>query len=777
MFRLVAFLCILCPGMSLYAEQIFQLKNGLVVRGFKVELRNIKDGMGAAAAQDASRPIWLIDDGLRRVHFHGKGMTVGQPIDVGDLETPIEFWQPEPLGGKTVAGLGTILGTSPFNEFGRRVLTMQAAKENVQIVQGIVELNRRYAKLMALKGRPSMTLDMRVATSSIDSPTIRKILRRQLDQTDLDERLKEVRFFMASERYADARTSLQDILADFPVEAAELKPQLVSLAQQQATQLLEEAETRANAGQYVLAREIMTRLLEDGVGFAAIISVKDALAKLDAPQQEAANLVQQLKKHVASLEADLSNTLQPVVDEIAAGLSADTIARLSDYSRLGDAVNIPLDNRISLAIAGWILGAGSGEQNLNVAISLVKVRDLVAEYLGSANATRRKAILDELRVLEGSQPEYIDRLLPQLTPPRPLPEDSAVAAIDGMYSIEVATAQARYLVQFPPEYNPLRQYPCVVALHESRSRPASQLDWWAGVHDPQMGMRGGHATRNGFIVVAPQWSRDRQRVYEYTRIEHHRVLAAVRDAMRRVSIDSDRVFIAGHGEGATAAWDIALSHPDIWAGMIAISGSPDKTVHHYDPNSLYMPMYLVMGALDQNMADGAIMNDYMSFNHDAMVVKYRGRGREYFYDEIHQLFDWMMLSSHERRALPKEIETKTMRTGDQFFWWLELGDLKPEVVVDPVLWDRKKKRIVAGQVMASIGSRNQIRVGRLPSESFTVMLRPDPDLGIDLNEDVVIRHGTRSYRVAFDGSVEYMLEDARRRADRRRPFWTSRTVP
>ena len=39
------------------------------------------------------------------------------------------------------------------------------------------------------------------------------------------------------------------------------------------------------------------------------------------------------------------------------------------------------------------------------------------------------------------------------------------------------------------------------------------------------------------------------------------------DAMRRCSIDSDRVFIAGHGEGVTVAWDIALAHPDLWGGL------------------------------------------------------------------------------------------------------------------------------------------------------------------------------------------------------------------
>ncbi len=167
--------------------------------------------------------------------------------------------------------------------------------------------------------------------------------------------------------------------------------------------------------------------------------------------------------------------------------------------------------------------------------------------------------------------------------------------------------------------------------------------------------------------MAPVWSRQRQQVYEYTAVEHHRVLAALRDAMRRASIDSDRVFIAGHGEGATAAWDIALSHPDLWAGMISISGSPAKTIPHYKLNSQYVPMYLVMGELDQSRPEGSIIDEYMSFKHDAIVVMYRGRGREYFYDEIPVLFDWMKLPSHRRAANADGIRSLNDADGRPIF--------------------------------------------------------------------------------------------------------------
>ncbi len=753
------------------AEELFQFRNGLVIRGSKAEIATLKDGFGAAAAGEIHvRPIWLIDDGLRRVYIHGKGMSAGQPVAVNDLERSIEFWQPKPLAGKVVAGLGSILGVSPFNEFGRRILTVRGPQGPVRIVQGITELNARYAKLIALKGKPTLSWDMRVATSSLDSSSLKTIFQRRIDPTDLNERLEVVRFFIEAERYGDAKEALQEVIDDFPGEA-DLKPRLIALTERQASQLFDEAETRAAAGQYELARGILTDFPLEAVKRITRIQVQDALKKLDSDRDQAAAMVQQLRDQVAELEPAQQESLQVIVDEIGNGLSTDTLARLSDYARFGQEETMPLENRVSLAVSGWLLGSGSGQNNLTVAIALVKVRDLVAEYLRTADPLRRKAILESLLTLEGAEPEYIDRILPLLTPPLAWPEGSEHETVAGMHAID--TGDAQYLVQLPPEYDPLRSYPCIVALHESRGNPEDQVNWWAGVYDHDAQTRRGHASRNGFIVVTPVWSREGQRRYEYTPKEHHRVLAAMRDAMRRASIDSDRVFIVGHGEGATAAWDIALAHPDLWAGMISISGSPSKTVPHYEPNSRYVPMYLVMGELDGSRADGSILDDYMSFNHNAMVVMYRGRGREYFYDEIPRLFEWMMLSSHVRQGSPREIDAVTMRAGDQFFWWLELGDLKPDVAINPILWDQAD-RIRAGKITASIGTDNQIRV-RGPAETFRVLLRPQE--GVDLAKEVIVRYGSRTRRVQFEGKLETMLEDARQRADRKRPFWLAISVP
>ena len=764
---------LLMVSVRLNGEQLFQLRNGLVLRGSKVEIASLKEGFGAAAAGESHvRPIWMIDDGLRRTYLHGKGMVDGDPVDIGDLERSIELWQPTPLGGKLVAGLGNAIGVSPFNEFGRRVLTVRGPEGPVQIIQGITELNSRYAKLSALKGKPSLTWDMRVATSSIDSPTLTKIFERRIDPMDLNSRLEAVRFYINAQRYDDAKTSLKKIIRDFP-EEKDLPAQVVALTEKQGDQLLDEAKRRIAAGQYILAKSILDNFPVDAVGRIKRLQVEDAVGDLSDKAVQVQTVISNLKQQVNQLPKAQSDGLKDVLKEMEEGLNADTLSRLSDYLRLGDSENIPLDNRVALGVAGWLLGSGSGEQNLSVTIALLQVRDLVSEYLGKAGALRRKQILEELKNLEGAQPEYVDRMLPLLRPVLDWTEDFADDTVPGMFRVNLDGIS--YTVQLPPEYNPLREYPCVVALHETRSSPERQIEWWAGGYREELGVRLGHASRSGFIVVAPDWSRNGQVLYEYTPQEHQRVLRSLRHAMRRSSIDADRVFIAGHGEGATAAWDIALSHPDLWAGMVSVSGYPSKTVPHYEPNSRYVPMYMVMGELDQTKADGAIIDDYMSFNHEAMVVMYRGNGRSYFYDEIQRIFEWMSLPAHRRRATPVDIDTATIRNGDQFFWWLELMDIKKGVAVDPILWGQAE-RIRAGKISASIGSDNQIRLKSAPADRFRILLRPQD--GIDLNKEVIVRYGTASpRRFFFDGELGTLLEDVRQRADRKRAFWMVAEIP
>lgn len=801
------------------AEQLFPLRNGLTLRGTYIELPSLNQNAFAAAAEDgiAMRPIWMIDDGLSRTYVHRRGMVSAEPVEVPDIGQRIEFFHPVNESGNDVSAIGSVLDVSPFDDYGRRQLWMRGVDGRpIVLHQGMTEINARYVKLDALAADTSVQLDMRLATSSIDSGTFQRIFRRRLPQTDVDRRLDAVRFFIESQRFGDAHAELERVILDFPDEKAQAA-QLPALLEQRAIQLFDEATLRRDSGQTKLAATILRRFPVDRVGRVTRQRVVDAIEKIDAVDAQIRGVTQRLDALVAKLDPADAAAIESIITEIRVQLSPATLPRLSDFSRLGGNEAMSPPNRVALAIAGWLLGSGSGEQNLKIAAALVEVRSVVREYLRQPDPVTRTGLMDQLRSLEASRAEYIARMLPLMRPPldvtpgtlpipeQPLAPEDAVAdeIVEGMFRIG-----DDYLVQLPPEYDPNRTYPCIVALHAAGADPATQLNWWSGVPtdrylqagddaigadaktdaDPGDGADSGDAVppirasrlgqsmRHGFIVLAPLWTRPGQRDYEYTPREHDAVMRSLRSAMRRFSIDSDRVFIGGHGPGGTAAWDIAVSHPDIWAGMIPINADPGKTLLHYIDNSIYVPLMLIGGEKDGAPLKryGAVYDDYMTYKHDAMVILMRGRGREFFSEKVPQIFDWMKSPSHRRAAVPSSIEAVSMRAGDQFFWWLEWAETLPDVAIDPILWDQAP-RIKAAPVETAINANNEIRIGQAPSDAFTVWLAPTMPLKFD--QPITVRYRSRRATFQFDGTLDVLLEDVRTRADRNRPFWGRVSIP
>lgn len=825
---LVAIGILALAHLPLNAQTTIRLKNGFVLRGSASKLVGLNHNAFAAAAagaDPASLPIVVVDDGLRRVFVHNRGM-VAESSESPDLMIRLNLWQQVARSSKEIAAVSSQTYFSQFNEYGRRWATTVTPDGPLKILQGITEINARYVQVAGLQTESrAIGWDMRVSTDSIPGATFAKIFEKAFDRDNLDRRLDVVNFFIESERFAEAREELKAVIRDFP-EADQLPKQLQALTQREAQQILDEAIVRRDAGQYQLATAMWQKFLTvDGIARVKKLEAQDRIDELNTRAERADRLLNQLREQIAQLPPGEQDKLAPFVDQMAREMSFDTLTRLSDYERLGNQENIELTNRIALAIGGWILGGGSGIQNLAVARSLIQVRELISEYLGPVNMVRREAILQQLEGMEGAQPEYIDLLLEQLAPPLPLPSpvpenaqeaDSQLVDADendadaaglaeepaateelaaeqsaneggsktppGYFEFEIETAMgpSRYSVQLPPEYHQLRKYPAVVALHPLGATPEAEIVWWAGPYNKELGMRAGQATRRGYVVIAPKWARDGQNKYEYTPIEHERVMAALRDAMRRISIDSDRVFIAGHMAGGSAAWDIAFSHPELWAGMVSIGGDAGKYVSFYEENARYVPLYFVTGEIagapSPLIRNGAEFDKYMAFNYEAMITLYRGRGDETFYEDINNIFDWMSLSAHRRPAIAKEIDAVTMRQGDNFFWWIEIPQILDTVAVHPVLFDYEKQKRDA-QVTGRVAAGNTIIVLQVPAAKSSYNILLCPEMGIDLRSPITIRASGRTRTHQFEGKIRYMLEDARRRADLQHVYWDQVSFP
>jgi predicted esterase len=298
-----------------------------------------------------------------------------------------------------------------------------------------------------------------------------------------------------------------------------------------------------------------------------------------------------------------------------------------------------------------------------------------------------------------------------------------------------------------------------------------QIDWWCGAYNAESQARYGQATRHGCIVIAPVWQKDFQRKYEYTAREHAAVMYPLRDACQRFAIDTDRVFLSGHSIGGDAAWDIALAHPDLWAGAIPIVATADKYVGRYWQNAKLVPFYFISGELDgkKREVNGPEWDRYFTHTgYDAMVIEYQGRGHEHFIDEIQNIFDWIKL--HKRNFFPKEFSANTLRPWDSFFYWLEVDRLPEISTLLPVDWSKAsaaRAAEVEGRVLA--GSSNGVSV-TTGAGKVTVWLTPEL---VDLTKRVnVTIKGKKVVNNAFiEPSVAIILEDARTRVDRQHPFW------
>jgi predicted esterase len=721
------------------------------------------------------KQIVMIDDDLRRVFVPQKHIAALGPSETNNLER-IMIDQRVAREGRRLVSMGHILQTESFDEWGRRRISIAGGRTGrLDLIMGITEITPVYTKVEGLMAGGSYVFDMRIRTSTISRETLSQILSRHIDVKNPDERLKIVRLYIQSERYKDAREELEKVLADFP-ELTDLEKQVTALYQLGARRLIQEMEMRRNAGQHSTVAAMITQFPSEGVAGETLLRVRDLQGEYQKEIDQCTRVLELLEQHMAGIaDEGLRAGIAEVVQEIRAELNINNLNRMADYLRLADDDKLTDDQRVALAISGWLLGSGSGIDNLAVASSLYETRQLVIQYLQTEVQHERDEALEKLRTLEGGTPQYLAKIIANLKPlVGELPEP--VGDIPGLYELRrpglPGYEDFRYLVQLPPEYDPYRRYPCVVTLHGAGADPLRQVDWWAGEFSPAHGTRLGQATRRGYIVIAPYWTRQYQSSYEYSLHEHAAVLLTLRDACRRFAIDSDRVFLSGHSMGGDAVWDIGLAHPDLWAGVVPIVASADKYVTRYWENANKVPFYFIFGELDGTLLldNASELDRYLTRstgNFDVTVTEYRGRGHEHFIDDVQEIFDWMSLPAHRRDFSPTEFEALTMRPWDNFFWWVELQQLPERSMVNPASWPDPRARPASVEARI-VNNRVTVKTG---AESATVWLSPEL---VDFDREVTVVINQRDLKDVAP-SAEVMLEDVRARGDRQHPFWAKVT--
>ncbi len=785
---LLAALAALLGAVDLANAEKIRLKDGRVLVGSFARTSGVADNPAAPSSQAgelATKPILMVDDKLRRTYVCQQ--RVGEILEQApEPLVVIHPWQNPSSGAGQLISVGPAINITPFDDYGRRIYEMQSTDGLLSIVQGITELTPRYAKVESLQGpQRSIAWDMRLAISSLPADTLQRILAKAIPQKDPNARLQAVRFYEQAERFPEARRELERIIQEFP-QMKDLDKVVTSLRRAGAKQLMNELELRRAAGQHKLVATLLANFPIDEVEGETLRQVRQLTSQYEQEDQRIGRLGKALQETVAKIgDPDHRGLAAPIAQEVVKELTHNNVDRLVSFAQFIDDPSLSPEEKSALALTGWLLGQDGAKRELPLAVSLIKLRDAVQRYLREPLAKDRQVILESLQSMEAATPDQLAKLIAHM---KPVLHDPALAATPGGFLEMTAKGQTQdgdftYFVQLPPEYDPYRSYPTLVVLNGAYNTPVTELEFWAGSPVPGGGekdppIRRDQAMRHGYITIAVEWQKPHQYEYEYSAREHVAVLTSLRDAVRRFSIDTDRVYLTGHDIGGEATWDIAQAHPDLWAGAIPFIPrfeEQQKYISFYLENAEYVPLYFVAGELDgRSVAQNApVWNKYLRVNrYDVTLVEYEGRGHEPFHDEILHLFDWMSLK--KRAWPPKAFACKTLRPWDNFFWWLECEEFPPNNMIYPTDWAgaRANPVEVAGKQLPD----NHLSVNT-KAKHTTIWLSPEI---VDFNKPIRIAFGSRALSLPPGGvkpDPAVILEDVRTRGDRQRPFWAKVEVP
>lgn len=755
----------------------YVLKDGRVLRGSMGVVDTLTDTLPQSDDSTALQRILFVDDQLRRTFISRYQIAPGgvRQEENPTVEEKFKIPQRVARGGQAVHSVGPVMKLTPFDEFARRTYTMNTNRGPIHVIQGITQLTPQYAKVEGLSaGTASYVWDMRIATSTIPRDVLDKILFKLIDKGKSEEFKRIARFYMQAERYEDAVKVLEAMAEAFPGKTDlkdQIKPVTTSIRQLSAGRLLAELKLRRDAGQHVFVYELLKKFPTEDVGGEILQGVRDMIQDYDVKIARRAKILESMDELIPKIaDSVLRKKVESMRKEIGAELRVETLDRFASFLQNLPDEELPAEDKLALAVSGWLIGSDNAIAKLPPALSLHQVRERIKEYLNDATKVGREQVFENFRSEEGSAPTSVIEILAHAKPFYDLPAP-AEADKPGCFKLEVPgttkEAKTAYWVQLPPEYDPYKRYPAILALNGEGSTAQNELTWWAG--EWKDGRRFGQAARNGYIVVAPEWTGAHQKDYGYSAREHAAVLNSLRDACRRFSIDTDRVYLAGHSIGGDAAWDIGLAHPDLWAGVIPISASVDRYCTLYWENAKLVPFYFVIGELDGSrfVKNARDLDRYLQRRYDTTVVQYQGRGHEDYYDEILRIFDWM--GRYRRNFYPREFACATMRPWDNYFWWLEMDGLPPKVMIDPADWP-PPAGTVPMKVECSLTKTNSILI-KCGASQISVWLSPQM---VDFKQRVSISVNGKRMNAKdpfITPDLQTILEDVRTRGDRQHPFW------
>ena len=176
------------------------------------------------------------------------------------------------------------------------------------------------------------------------------------------------------------------------------------------------------------------------------------------------------------------------LQEMGPGLNPEMLPRMAAFLQNQNDPQFKAEDKLSLAVSGWLLGSDAASTDLPLTVSAWRLRGLMQKYLTETVPLKRDPLMQRILSELAAKPDVLAALAAHMAPPYPLPE-SIDKNLPGYSKLDIGLIpgqpDATYYVQLPPEYNPQRRYPMIVSLHGIGYDPAMQIEWWAGEHRPK----------------------------------------------------------------------------------------------------------------------------------------------------------------------------------------------------------------------------------------------------------------------------------------------------
>jgi dienelactone hydrolase len=738
---------VIALGHSIVWGDSIVLKNGTVYRGIL----------------DKDDTLAFVSDNLKRTIFYNS--KIDRVDSVNNFSKLERFAISQPLdvhvGVQPPAAVG--IESTPWDDKGRRAFRYTNIKgKTVEMKQAIHEIGPYLTRFRGIDG----FWQGQVATSQIPRPVILGLLAR-VKQDDQDERLKVTRWLIQAEWYSEALVALDGLVRDFPQDAG-LRERVADtrrfVLELQARETLKEVEIRRKANQPLEALKRLREVVNQDLPKEIIDEARDQIRR-DEDQAINDRLLADSLRDVAEKLSEADRKAWKVgLAEILEVLSqAPDAARPRLDAMIKADPKLAPESKIALAMSGWVVGPDSAVDNLKAAADLWHVRTIVHDYLASKSDSARLTLLADLQKVEGLELDTVAKIVVRMDPwlrdADPSKDKPGVVTVHRVAG-DSSEVPSEYALLLPPEYHPSRSYPAVVALHDGKG-PKAATDWLAA-----------EAARRGYIVIAPEYNVPGMgTAYHYTSAEHAAVELSLRDARKRYSIDSDRVYLAGQLEGGNMAWDFGLAHPDVFAGVVVISGFPAKYVCAYKQQTDDVPMYIALGEMAP-VAREIVFDQYVKplilKVQDVTYVDYLKRGLEELPEEVPCFFDWM--EKRKRDPVPKSFDAATARPGDARFF----GVIVREIATGRFTAPEAAEPFGANLKPATIEMKSSVQ-GNLINITTTGINRLDvwvsPRL-IDFKKKMEVRWNKNPLfkdkaRLEFDP----MLDDLRNRGDRQQLYY------